>query len=147
MKRKVQETSSTPQEQWQPTELEIRQFCEMMKEFTEWKPERDLEFTYAGKTTMKRLSAGTVYKSPSRLMQDRAMAKFEAVTESVYMGQPHFAVRIHQTTNSFMKSGEGKLALYYQFPILEKIFFRREWGKQQALNEREAQAPQEYQNN
>lgn len=121
--------SEFPKEEWQPTKEEVIAFKKFIDPFIEWKEES--EFEWNGKMTKVKAHHG--YKGDNPLdAKNRVMNAFGAVSLTESAGRTQIAIRLHEWSNSFIKSGPD-LSLYHKFDILEKIYFRSKYGEQKAM--------------
>lgn len=116
-------------EEWSPSKEEVASFKKFIEPYIEWKEES--EFEWNGK--MMKIKAHHGYKGKDPLdAKNRVMNAFGAVSLTEHAGRTSIAIRLHEWSNTFIKSGQG-LSLYHKFEILEKIYFRAKFGEQKAL--------------
>lgn len=113
-------------EEWGPTQDEIKKFFEFMKKYTKMHDERK-EMWNGKEITIK---AGMGYVDAKS--KDQAMSDFGAINLD-YMGSGQMAVK-QATSNDIVKSGTGKVILYKQFSVLEKMYFAKERSKQKSMD-------------
>lgn len=126
-KKKSEEVSE--KEEWMPSKEEQMAFKKFIEPFIEWKEES--EFEWNGKMT--KIKAHFGYKGSNPLdAKNRVMNVFGAVSLTEHAGRTQIAIRLHEWSNTFIKSGQG-LSLYHKFEILEKIYFRSKFGEQKSM--------------